>query len=396
MSPKTVLHPELSALARANPLARMAGRDAAVWTVLAEAGARFSPALLCIDAAAAPPDAAGDYAQIDARLALADIPAAGTPAPGVGYSGLTPAQRRAFLAWLHTPDAPAPRAFQWLYLANLEVRLLEPAPMPLLARTELLRLAAAPAWDARLVAPRLLLAWWLAQDGAGLAQWLAGPSPLDGEMLDCALGMLARLKQPLPAALLPALAAAWQLPAAAASTTVLELRLNSLASTLGGDLLQHALGPAAEAPVMTPWRCLHRDLHLALPQGTVRNALTPPLVELLTQSAQVELPVTADAAEAPEPAGKHALDKAHLIVEFSESRSTYFASALRRAKKQPGFQQLMDEDRQIVYRAPFRRSEMRRFWELWQFVQGWSSTRVYYKGQELDKRYVYNGSSFLY
>lgn len=396
MSSTTALRPELSALARANPLARMVGRDAAVWAVLAGAATRFDPALLCIDAAAAPPDADGDYTQIDPRLALADLPAAGTPAPGVGYSGLTPAQRCAFLTWLHTPDAPAPRAFQWLYLANLEVRLLEPAPMPLLARTELLRLAATPAWDARLVTPRLLLAWWLAQDGAGLAQWLAGASPLESEMLDQALGMLARLQQPLPAALLSALAAAWQLPAPAAPTTVLELRLNSLASTLGGDLLRHALGPAADAPVMAPWRCLHRDLHLALPQGSVRDALTPLLVDLLAQIDQVVEPVTTDAAATPEPTGAQTLDKAHLIIEFSESRSNYFASALRRAKKQPGFQQLMDEDRHIVYRAPFRRNEMHRFWDLWQFVQGWSSTRVYHKGQELDKRNVYNGSPSLY
>jgi hypothetical protein len=97
--------------------------------------------------------------------------------------------------------------------------------------------------------------------------------------------------------------------------------------------------------------------------------------------------------EQPTPASE--LEKAHVIVEFGASRSDVFAYVLRQAQRQAGFQQLMDENRHIIYRVPFRRSEMRRFWHLWDYVQGWASTRVYCDGRLLDKWQIYPYSQYL-
>jgi hypothetical protein len=274
--------------------------------------------------------------------------------------------------------------------------LLEPEPMATLARNELLRLAAAPAWEASLLMRRLLLAFWLAQDGTGLALWLAHAPRLDADSAEAALGMAARLGQPLTAAMLPAVLTAWQLPAPDVAGNVLDLRLNSLAATLGADLLQYAVGPGLAAPPFAPWRCLHRDLRIAIPQDRLRGAVTPLLTDML---AQPTLPspavVGAELSPTPTPNGAHALEKAHWIVEFRESRSTYFDWALRLAKRQPGFQQLMDEDRHIIYRAPFRRNESIKFWDLWTCVEGWSNSRVFCQGRELEKSEIYAGSQFM-
>jgi hypothetical protein len=209
--------------------------------------------------------------------------------------------------------------------------------------------------------------------------------------------MLGRLACPLTAAVLPAVLAAWQIPAPNAAGGVLELRLSSLATTLGADPLQHALGPALAAPAFAPWRCLHRDLRIAIPQDRVRNLVEPLLTDMLAQTVlpAVPAPGTVPAPAATPANGNGDLEKAHLILEFRESRSEYFTWALRKAQKQAGFQQLMDEDRHIVYRAPFRRSEQRRFWDLWDTVQSWSSTRLYCQGRELEKWQIYSGSPHM-
>lgn len=400
MTQTTTTRPLLSATVAANPLARIAGKDEPAWAVVAAAQARFPAAMVRIDPPSAiageQAGAAGDYAQIDATLALASEAPTGEPAPGVGYSGLSAAQRWAFLHWLRTPTAAAPRAFQWLYLANLEVRLLQSQPWLLAARDELLRLAATATWDAHLVAPRLLLAFWLAQDGAGLRHWLTAAPPLDAESMDIALGMQARLAAPLAAVELPAILGAWRMATAQVAPAVLELRLNSLTATLGADPLAHAAGAASPAPDFAAWRCLHRDLRLALPQPRVRGGLEPMLADMLAQSAPADVAAAGDEAETAAALAAHDdLAKAHLIIEFRLSRSEYFAWALRQAQKQAGFQQLMDEDRHIVYRAPFRRSEQRRFWNLWDCVQSWTSTRLYCQGRELEKWQVYPGSPHL-
>ena len=56
---------------------------------------------------------------------------------------------------------------------------------------------------------------------------------------------------------------------------------------------------------------------------------------------------------------------------------------------------MLDEDRHLVYRVPFRKNEMRRFWQLWNYVQSWSTTRVYHDGSELQKGQVYPYSQYL-
>jgi hypothetical protein len=86
---------------------------------------------------------------------------------------------------------------------------------------------------------------------------------------------------------------------------------------------------------------------------------------------------------------------AHLILEFGASRSDVFDYVLRQAQKQPGYQQIMDENRHMVYRVPFRRNDMRHFWQLWGYVQNWASTRVYCEGRPLDKWQVYPYSQYL-
>jgi hypothetical protein len=84
-----------------------------------------------------------------------------------------------------------------------------------------------------------------------------------------------------------------------------------------------------------------------------------------------------------------------LILEFGSNRSEYFDYVLTQARKLPGYSQLMDEDRRIVYRIIFRKSEMRRFWRLWDYVHGWTSTRVYLNGEELEKWKVWPYSQHL-
>jgi hypothetical protein len=84
-----------------------------------------------------------------------------------------------------------------------------------------------------------------------------------------------------------------------------------------------------------------------------------------------------------------------LILEFGSNRSEYFDYVLIQAQKLAGYSQLMDEDRRIVYRIIFRKSEMRRFWRLWDYVHGWTSTRVYLNGEELEKWKVWPYSQYL-
>jgi hypothetical protein len=84
-----------------------------------------------------------------------------------------------------------------------------------------------------------------------------------------------------------------------------------------------------------------------------------------------------------------------LILEFSSNRSEYFDYVLIQSQKLAGYSQLMDEDRRMVYRIIFRKSEMRRFWRIWDYVHGWTSTRVYLNGQELEKWKVWPYSQYL-
>lgn len=342
-----------------------------------------------------------DFALIDLALAVESdsaTPVENAPAPGLSYAAFTPRQRSWFLAWQATPLTPAPRAFQQLYLANLEVRLLEGNQAAWKRLGELMQ---SDAWMSNPALWRVaLLAAWLAQDGAALAQWLAAyPAPV--ELTGLALGLQALLSAPLTAAATLQVARTWGHPAAALTEAVLTFRLQSLALTLGQEPLAWSLAQLeAAARTPRPWRCQHRDLRLDLPQPDVRR----PLERLLTGLAQVteaaspglaNLPVAAESDLAVAEAATDELSRAHLILEFRQSRSEFFAVTLRQAQKRAGFMQLLDEDRHVIYRVAFRKNEMNAFWQIWNYVQNWTGTRVYRQGQELQKWQVYPYSQYL-
>ncbi|MBK8045717.1 MAG: hypothetical protein IPK16_00440 [Anaerolineales bacterium] len=298
--------------------------------------------------------------------------------------------------WLTDPVEAAPLAFLNLYLANLEVRLFEGAQWQQLAQVELTRLSRAAPWrQARSVSRTLLLSFWLAQDGAGLAAWLAEDTAAP-DVWPMALGLQALLQTPLSADQIIPLLRVWRIPGALPAPNTIAQRITTLATVLEAEPLQYALAYLDEpARAAKAWRTQHRDLKLELPQPDLRAALEPVLRELIAAVAPVPLAVaTGEPATQAEPAGGD-LAKAHMIVEFGHSRSDIFEYALRQAKKQPGFQQLMDENLHVIYRVPFRRNEMRRFWGLWDCVQTWTSTRVYCQGQELQKWQVYPYSQFI-
>jgi hypothetical protein len=175
----------------------------------------------------------------------------------------------------------------------------------------------------------------------------------------------------------------------------LTILLRSLTTNLGNDPLVVALSQLSEqAQQPQPWRTFHRDLRLAWCQPDLRSALTPLLSEAL--QAEVSNEVLDPDEAAPEEAVPPLHERNwHVILEFGHSRSDLFHFALILAQRQPGFSQLLDEDRKVVYRVIFRKQEMRQFWRLWDYVQSWSATRVYVNGVELEKWKVYPYSQFM-
>ncbi len=382
-----------------NSLIRIAGRDRSLATVVADAQLRGVPvAVSCVA-----PSPEEDYALLDPTLSVArgsfEGPPSNEPAPaaGLSYNAFTSRQRGRFLAWVETPLTPAPLAFQQIYLANLEVRLLEGGEAADAALAELRRLRDSDAWSQNSGFWRTaLLAAWLRQDGALLAEWIAAAS-MPVELTGVALGLQALLATPLSAAEAGQVLEAWGRAAVKLSESALTLRLHSLTAALGEDPLRHALqtlGETARTP--RPWRCQHRDLRIHLPQPDLRRALEPLLDELTAIDAAEAQPVDAEAAaDAGDNKTQEELALAHIILEFRQSRSEYFPFVLRLAQKRAGFMQLLDEDRHLVYRVAFRKSEMGAFWQLWNYVQSWSATRVYCKGRELQKWQVYPYSQYL-
>ncbi len=395
---------------------------------LAALGVRVGPAAALPDDASARDDyAQGDYAQIDPALARTESAPQGAapqsaapPAPGVGYAGLTPGQRSRFLRWLDNTHADAPPAFQQLYLAHLETGLLDaladgtpddtpggaPGPVagPIVA--ELRRLEPWPHWRNNEQRSRsLLLALRLQQDGRAIADWIATGAP-HLRHVGLALGQQALLGTPLTPAELLALGRWWKLVDAPPPMPVITLRLSSLAHSLGADPLAHALARTGEAATQPqPWRCAHRDLRLALPQPDLRPALEPLLADLLGDVAGSALfePMQPAATASAQDSGEDdaAEDDApgrpdwSLVLEFGQSRSDYFDFALEQAQRLPGYVVLMDEQRRMVHRVHFRKGEMRRFWRLWDYVQGWTDTHVYVNGVELEKWKIWPYSHYL-
>ncbi len=355
-------------------------------------------------------DEPADFAHIDPALAVGWEYPFPAPPPGVGYAGLTPAQRGALLVWLDAPGRPAARAFLRLYLAQLELRLLQGKGAAEQALDALLQLSSADAWQAdEEVGRTLLLAHWLGQNGEGLAAALASGTALAHAGL--ALGWQALLGRPLSAQQVVRLAPHWLPDQPAVPHEVVRLRLASLKASLGEPVLSYALaqlGPEASAP--RHWRSAHPGISYLLPQPDLRRSLLPLLAEVLSapttageESAQRERSQDGiagnsgsgnsdgddDAAPAAAAAGWQ------LILEFGHSRSEFFDYVLHQAERMEGFAQLMDEDRRLVYRVAFRKGKLRSFWRLWETVQNWSTTRVYLNGRELEKWKIWPYSQYL-
>lgn len=384
-------------------LLRINGRIKSLETLLAEAIAAGVPLTL-------PPDNIGgeveDFSAIDPSLTTEATSPLPPPLPGTSYAGLTPAQRHSFIAWSRKPQEPAPLAYQQLYLANLEARLLEPEHRQVVI-DKLVELGEDSGW-AKLPALHrtYLFACWLTQDGQRLVEWISTrPVPVD--LLGIALGLQALIGAPLTAPELGMAITTWQL-GARLPADLLKLRLDSLTSILGQPPLAFGLSQLdASATTPRPWRTTHRGLRLLLPQPDLRPVLEASLRDLLAvadvnedENEPIGILAALDTSQPAAPAEESKQPSMEelgwrLILEFGSNRSEYFEYVLIQAQKLAGYSQLMDEDRRIVYRIIFRKSEMRRFWRLWDYVHGWTSTRVYLNGEELEKWKVWPYSQYL-
>ncbi|MBX3002147.1 MAG: hypothetical protein KF893_26725 [Caldilineaceae bacterium] len=365
-----------------------------------------------------------DYAQIDPSLPV--ILDATTPPPSMntGYAGMTSAQRGFFYRWTINPTAAAAAAYQRLYLAHMEMALLR-EDLAQSARKHLLDLMTSQGWDANIeLARTALLAGWLAQDGRYLAQVIAD-GHFSAALMGVGLGWQALLAFPLHAAESINAHRIWQTRGALAPSPlpeaeIVQLNIDSLRATLGADPLRYALNrlmdthPVQEGETPTSdslldqwrgpweaWRSAHRDLQICLPQPNLRSYLSPLLTELLQHSHPAPpFPVVPQAEEEEESADEEdGVDAAtpnwYLVLEFSESRSQFYDYVVFQAQKQPNYRMLMDENRQIVHRLLYQKRQMRQFWRLWDYVQNWSSTKVYLNGQELEKWKIWPYSQYL-
>ena len=413
---------ELPWLDQIHPLARVKGRDATATELLAAAADTLPVQVRPLPEGAS---ALEDYAQIDSALAVArparhaDDLFVDAPPLRLGYAGYAPQQRYRFLRWLRHPLDDAPAAFRQLWLAHLECALFD-APRRHEAQHLLHDLAGLAHWRSEPLHRSLLLAHWLAQDAPALAAWLAREDALPTPLFDLGLGHLALLQHPLDAALLGAATQRWLPEAADGKAAASTLRLASLLSAVEGEPLAWALRQSAAASTqaaqgeaepsaasaadlspqpsphsflqhsfLQPWRCAHRDLRLHLPQPVLRPALEAALRDVL--SIHNSSDATNDHLTQENPVDEEWL----LVLEFGQSRSDYFDYALAQARKRPGFAQLMDEKRQLVYRVAYRKRELRHFWRLWEYAQNWSSTHVYLNGRELSKWQVWRYSPHM-
>ncbi|RLT37245.1 MAG: hypothetical protein DWI57_13900 [Chloroflexi bacterium] len=359
-----------------------------------------------------------DYTQIDPTLPLAkDSAEVVDPLPNTSYAGMTPGQRRRFANWLTAPEMAAPVAYRQNYLAWLETALFEEerqAP----ATAELFSLLGSAGWrgDSALVQAALLAAW-LAQDPQLIAQAIRLGDSTAGS-LAAAAGWLARLGGKLDAGCGLALARGWHLHLSALATfhlendgPLLDLRITSLANSLGMDPLawamaQNNLAQSGEtAGEWRPWRTAHRDIRLLLPQIDIRAGLEPRLVDLFASlpvaaAHQPAADVSADVSADDKPgiaaslaAGAHG--EWQLILELGNNRSQHYDYVLHIARKQPGYQVLLDETRQLIHRIHFRKRHIRQFWRLWAYVEKWPTVHVYVNGKEIEKWNVYPYSAEL-
>lgn len=343
-----------------------------------------------------PPDV--DYAQVDPALTIAPELDAPPPNPphGLSYSGFSPEQRRFFLEWLKQPTQPAESTYKLLHLAHIETWLFEQSNLSNDARTILRYLQETESWSDNIALSRsMLLSLWLQQDSEQLLQWIES-GRAHAHVLGIALGQAALLGQILTPKLLAIVMRSWGITSTLLSDDLARAQLASLTDTLEVEPLAHALAQLGDdAPQPEPWRAAHRDLRIAIPQPDLRPVLEPLLHEAKNISEQTTShPATNEPEEeTQDESGKS--KKWSLVLAFQQSRSEYFDFALHKARQRPGYTQIMDENRQIVYRITFQKNEMRHFWQLWEYVQNWSGTEVFVNGKVVEKWKVWPYSQYL-
>lgn len=382
-----------------SPLLRIAQRDLTAGEVQEAAlSAGTLPVVARDDVrTSVPARAGGDPFQIDLSLALEPPASPLSPIQGVSYAGFTPSQRLAFLQWTSDPLKPAPAAFQRLYVANLEPGLLDPSGNRQAVHLELVRCALAPPWqNNEWLARALLFALWLGGSGAGIAEWLSSTTPPPA-VIGLAAGLQALLNEPLRPAQVARIAAGWNLRNAGLPAEIVALRLTSLANALGASPLQIALERAPDGSAANrPWRSAHPSLRLSLPQPDIRPTLEPLLADMLeVYDPLVDVQDIDDFPTGPETApGIEGLGW-RLILEFGQSRSEFYDHVVQICQRMPDYAQIMDENRRLVHRVAFGKSDMRRFWRIWDYVQNWNATRAYLNGEELEKWKIWPYSQHL-
>ncbi|MEZ4718907.1 MAG: hypothetical protein R2851_22885 [Caldilineaceae bacterium] len=210
-----------------------------------------------------------DYALIDPLLHVEEpVDPACVPRPrGTGYAGMTPAQRGVFLAWLADPRGRAGRLPQ-LYLAHLEVHLLESTPVRARALNRLFELQAAPGWQRHHDLYRaILLGCWLTGASDPLVDWLAA-TRLPGAVLEVALACQAQFDTPLTPPEFGQMLATWGMSSVDLPVDMLKTRLASLEATLGAPPLAYVQSQWQAADLVPrPWRCAP---HLHSPAAAAR------------------------------------------------------------------------------------------------------------------------------
>ena len=329
-----------------------------------------------------------DYTLIEAQLDVAAVDNYEVlpPADGSGYGAFTPRQRGRFLEWAENVEQPAPTTFQQLWLAHAEVRLFESEVWHLAAGGRLAALDGTPAWAGSLPLQRtLLLAGWLEDRGETIMGLV--PASIEPALLGIALGMQALQEKTLTAEQLSRCAYTWLGDSKDdVDDEVSRSRLASLIETLGGEPLAVALATMPQESLSpSAWRTVHRDLRIALPQPDLRRVLEPALHQVYsiaaTHAEQNSEPTTAQVVET-DPGASFANK---IVLEFGEGRSELFDYVLMIAQRYDTFQQILDEDRRLIYRITFEKGKLRNFWRIWDCVRNWKQTRIYVDGAECEK-----------
>ncbi len=378
-----------------NHLLRFRGEDATALEVLADALENESIPIYGEQPLGDPH--AVDPVQVDLTLLVeladnSDVASMQLPS-GVSYAGLTPVQRGAFHQWLQDPSRPAPTAFQRLFIAQIEVSLLDDhVPKEWLYR-ELSGWIWSDAWqNSEWYARVLLLALWLSGNGEGIRQWTSN-AEVPPNILELAIGLQMLLEQPLSVEQFGRLAASWGIPGAENNLDILALRLTVVEEALGKaplDAVREQLTDEELAP--RPWRTAHRALRFSIPQPTIR-----PYLEIAFRDAllMADEPIIQQEQTPVSAAPTDNAQEWRLVVEFGQSRSEYYDHVLQLAQQISDYRRIMDEDRRIVHRLSVRKREMRRFWRIWDYIQGWSTTRVYLNGEELERWKIWPYSQYL-